>query len=139
MVGSDSDFRDAFLEAAARAFFTCAYADYCEEHTDEDLPKPGPGGDWMDFAPEPPPNAFAIAGEMWARIEEANKANMYMIADVAQAADGKPVDPAKFGHALAMQYMGTGVSWFDDHKEFPLKVPYAEVSWFNFSEECYRQ
>lgn len=148
-IGSDSDFRDEWLAGAARAFFVCAYADYCEdpdfcddESDDDDdrdeLPRPGPGEDWLDYAPETPANAYALAGELWARLESENRASVYVLAERAKAADGEDPDPDQFGHYLAMQAMGHGVSWFDDHKAFAIEVPHMEVSSCSFSREAYR-
>lgn len=150
-IGSDSDFRDAFLEGAARAFFTTAYADYVEEghSTDNDLtddqretrlelPSPDAGEDWCDYAPESPPNAYALAGEFWGALHAANgEAGVYSLALRAEAADGEAPDGEAFGHALAMQAMGHGVSWFDDHKTFPVVVPHVECSQCSFSWEAY--
>jgi len=152
IIGSDSDFRDAFLEGAARAMFVLAYADFVEEgyskdnglddterETRRDMPKPGPGGDWYDHAPDTPPNAYALAGEMWAELQAANgEAGVYSLVLRAEAADGVAPDPEEFGRDLAMQYMGTGVSWFDDHAKFEIKIPHAEISSFSFSESAYR-
>lgn len=150
-IGSDNTFRDAFLLGAAKAFFTTAYADFVEEGhstdnelTDDDraarlaLPRPGAGEDWMSYAPELPPNAFAIAGELWAGLYQLNKkAGPYSLALHAEAADGKAPDPEQFGHYLAMQAMGHGVSWFDDHEEFPIEIPDIECSQCSFSDEAY--
>ena len=152
-VGSDSTFRDSFLEGAARAFFVMAYADFVEEGhstdndlTDDDraarlaLPRPGGGGDWYDHAPATPPNAYALAGEMWAELHAANgEAGVYSLALRAEAADGVAPDPEEFGRDLAMQYMGTGVSWFDDHAKFEIKVPHAEISSCSFDESAYAE
>lgn len=151
-VGSDSTFRDAFLEGAAKAFFCTAYADYVEEadSTDNDLDeverneranlaRPGGGEDWMDCLPPIPPNAYALAGELWNALYKANgEAGVYSLALRAEAADGVAPDPDQFGHYLAMQAMGHGVSWFDDHKTFKIKVPSIECSQCSFSDEAYK-
>lgn len=151
-IGSDSTFRDSWLEGAARAFFVTAYADYVEEGwskdndlTDEeretrrDLDKPGAGGDWYNYAPETPPNAYALAGELWAMLHAANgEAGVYSLALRAEAADGVAPDPEEFGRDLAMQAMGHGVSWFDDHKKFEIKVPHLECSMCSFADEAYK-
>jgi len=140
-VHSDSDFRDAFLYGAAKAFFCCAYADWCEdEETDsEGCDRPGAGQDWMDYLPEIPPNAYALAGELWAALYHLNgKAGPYTLSNNAEAADGFPVDAEDFGHCIAMQAMGTGVSWFDDHYRFPMTIPHMEVTFFSFDEKAYR-
>jgi hypothetical protein len=152
-IGSDSDFRDSFLEGAARAFFVTAYADYVEEgnSTDNDLDeverneranlsRPGPGGDWYDHAPTTPPNAYALAGELWAQLGALNPggAGVYTLAARATEADGEECDPEEFGRDLAMQAMGHGVSWFDDHEKFEIKIPHVDVSMCSFSDEAYK-
>lgn len=151
LVGSDSDFRDAFLEGAARAFFVTAYADYVEEghSTDNDLtpderkarlklPRPPGGKDWMDYAPTTPPNAYALAGELWAGLYHLNgEAGLYSLALRAEAADGVAPDSEMFGHYLAMQAMGHGVSWFDDHAKFEIKIPDIECGMCSFADGAY--
>jgi hypothetical protein len=149
-IGSSSTFRDEWIAGAARAFFVSAYADYCEdpdfcddESDDDDddrdeLPRPGPREDWCDYAPTTPPNAYALAGELWAMLESKNGASVYALADRAKEADGEDPDPEDFGHDLAMQAMGHGVSWFDSHKAFPIEIPHMEVSSCSFSRDAYR-
>lgn len=160
-IGSSSIFRDQFLLGAAKAFFVSAYADFVEEghSTDNELtkaerkarlklPRPGAGEDWCDYAPEPPPAAFALAGELWAALEATNKANMYMLAERAEKADTEHVskcekckengfDAEEFGHYLAMQAMGHGVSWFDDHGDFEIEIPHIECSQCSFDDAAY--
>lgn len=147
MIGSDSTFRDGFLLGAAKAFFVTAYADYVDDDHDDlsddereartELPRPGPGDDWEDYAPDPPPAAYALAGELWALLRSENGASPYLLADRARGADGEDPDPEAFGFCLAMQAMGHGVSWFDSHERFDLKVPHIECSQFSFSEDAY--
>ena len=141
IVGSDTDFRDAFLEGAARAFFVMAYADFVEndENESSELDVPGPGGDWMNCAPTNPPAAYALAGQLWTDIEHASKCSMYVLRERALEAEGvTDIDANDFGHYMAMQYMGHGVSWFDSHEKFEIKIPHGEVSSFSFDEACYR-
>lgn len=142
-VGSDSTFRDAFLYGAARAFFVTAYADFVEDAEREDdghdYPSASHGEDWNDIAPEAPPNAYALAGELWQGLHAMNgEAGVYSLALRAESADGVVPDPEDFGFSFAMQAMGHGVSWFDNHKSFPVKVPHVECSMFSFSEDAYR-
>lgn len=160
-IGSDSTFRDTWIESAARAFFVSAYADFVEEghSTDNELtkaerkarlalPRPGAGEDWCDYAPETPPNAYALAGELWAALEAANKVSVYVLAERAEQADGEHMgkcdkckssgfDAEEFGHYLAMQAMGHGVSWFDDHGDFEIEIPHLEVSQCSFDDGAY--
>lgn len=146
-IGSDSSFRDGFLIGAAKAFFVTAYADFVEDDHDDlsdderdaraELPRPGPGEDWEDYAPEPPPAAYALAGELWAGLHYVNGVSVYSLAERAREADGTDPDPEEFGFCLAMQAMGHGVSWFDDHGRFGIAFPHMEVSQFSFAEDAY--
>jgi hypothetical protein len=151
-VGSGNAFRDAWLDGAARAFFVSAYADHCEEADSTDnelteeerderasLPRPGAGEDWSAYAPEIPPLAYALAGELWAMLKSANNGcSVYTLAQSAALADRVPeVDAAEFGSDLAMQAMGHGVSWFDDHARFDLQVPHLECGDWTFSPDVY--
>jgi hypothetical protein len=38
----------------------------------------------------------------------------------------EPKYVSDFGHYLAMQSLGHGVGWFDDHEHFELKLPLIE-------------
>jgi len=138
-INSESNFRDGFLEGAARAMFVMAYADHVENDEDSDLPRPSGGQDWYDFAPATPINAYALAGELWQNLCQLNSSNPYALAKVASAADGKHVIADEFGRLIAMQYMGTGVAWTDDHKDFGLKVGHCEVSAFTFDQAAYAE
>ena len=160
MVGSDSTFRDEWLEGAARAFFVTAYADYVEEghSTDNDLtdderearlalPSASNGADWYDYAPTTPPNAYALAGELWNALASANPGGcgVYTLALRAASADGftdqyagQNIDAEEFGRDLAMQAMGHGVSWFDDHAKFEIEIPHLECSMCSFSDDAYQ-
>ena len=145
-VHSQSTFRDSFLLGAAKAFFVTAYADYVEEPEAEDdrshLARASGGEDWMDCAPALPPNAFALAGELWANLEDSNPhvgCGVYSLADLARQADHDGIDPEEFGHYLAMQAMGHGVSWFDDHETFNIVIPPMEVSSHSFDSAAYEE
>jgi hypothetical protein len=136
--------RDEFLEGAARAFFVMAYADFVENE-DTDLPGASMGADWMDVAPErTPPNAYAFAGELWARLAILNKetapCGVVSLLNQAAEADGvEEVDAEDFGHYCAMAALGSGVSWFDDHADFPLEVPYMDCGTVDFDPAAYRE
>lgn len=142
-VQSNSEWRDGFIIGAARLFFVSAYADYVEsDDCDDDLPRASGGGDWYDVAPSHTPiNAFVLAGELWASLEHANKCSVYVLGARAHEADGGEyscdVDPEEFGRCLAWMYMGSGVSWFDDHAQFEIEVPYAEISYLSFDFDAY--
>lgn len=42
----------------------------------------------------------------------------------------RPTNHRDFGHHVAMMALGHGVSWFDDHAKFQLKLPHIEV-WYD--------
>lgn len=132
---SGSDFRDSVLTGMAQAFFAQAYADYVERD-DPDLPRPGPGEDWMDFLPPLPGNAWAMAGELWKAIERLNTRSMYTIAQEIEAAVSDP-DWHDFGFCLAMQAMGTGVAWADNHPDHGLQIPWIECAGYSFGSAAY--
>ncbi len=113
-------------DAAARAFYVSAWADDAEERGD--LPD---GGDLMDKAPATPRDATAFATKFIDKVEEANHASVADLLVKAAKADGKkPAAPTEyarlFGHYIAMQAMGHGVSWWDDHARFELFLPDVE-------------
>lgn len=128
---------NTIVEGMARALFVSTYAEWAEEMCQrgiDPLPPIAKGGeDWMDVAPETPKEAMVYAWRLCGMIEEANHLNIYCLAAAAHKADWPDRDPCDrpsgydkmFGHYLAMQAMGHGVSWFDDHEKFPLHVPHV--------------
>lgn len=131
--------RDEIIEGAARAFWVDAYARHVEEEGEACMPyedgfmascpafsthaRPGPQQDWMDFAPPTGPEAFEKARELVKRIEAEN---MQVGRSLGQWAEGLIPDFNLFGHYLAMEAMGHGVSWADDHEPHGLRVPHME-------------
>ncbi|HYG24487.1 MAG TPA: hypothetical protein VEH04_17040 [Verrucomicrobiae bacterium] len=127
----------------ARTLFVTAYADAVESG-ELDAPGASGGADWMDVAPATPDNALAHAWRLIGRIEQCNRTSLACILAAACRADGVSFEKlledvelpdtarprytylSQFGHYLAMQSLGHGVSWFDDHEEFDLKLPYIE-------------
>ena len=131
---------------------------------DHRLRRAGAGEDWNDVAPSTPLRAYlearswmdalvqanrkpelytACAWQLFGRAmaaeepgkvkaddyralnelnEDAGRLNRYMAADA-------------FGHYMAMQMMGHGVSWFDDHAEFPIEIPRRECPDFTQLED----
>jgi hypothetical protein len=133
----DDGHEDDVLEGVARAIWLTTYADYVME-----LPRaqqrelgPGQGGNWNDVAPETPPTAMDAARQLVELIEEANEQQIPTLLQQAAAADRKRSIStryaAQFGHYLAMQALGTGTSWFDDHGAFPLKVPHFQATTYD--------
>jgi hypothetical protein len=132
---------ETIINSMARTLHVCAYAD---AHDNHDLPEGSPGAshgeDWMDVAPDTSDEAKMFAAVLAGRIQEMNgKSLLFLIRDAA-IADGINPDECydqpvgrrghtyceMFGHYLAMQSLGHGVSWFDDHEKFPLKTPLVE-------------
>jgi hypothetical protein len=128
-------------EAMARALWVTAYADFIDEQRSEGKSRRqleaegfstcGGGDDWMDVAPETPPQGLQAGRDLAALYEEVNGTSLDELAAAAAVADGQDVDGEEFGHYLAMMALGRGVSWFDDHAEFPLKTPFAFESHFD--------
>lgn len=66
------------------------------------------------------------------RLRAANRLPVAALAFRAAEADGQDfedLDAREFGHYLAMQALGHGVSWFDDHARFALIVPSMEYTY----------
>jgi hypothetical protein len=142
-------------ESIARTLFVCAYAD-AVENGELDAPGASMGEDWMNIAPETPPEFLHEAFRLIGRIEQLNRMSLVCLLAQAAKADGVvycedlpdgsrrglveypdiPDIPdtareqytyvSQFGHCLAMQSLGHGVSWFDDHAKFELKTPHIE-------------
>lgn len=143
------------VDAMARTLFVDAYAQHCDNGAYNDgngtpcdgcdlfghqdgHPQPGGGQAWEDYAPETPTEARDAALMLVGRIEERNGTALVCLLAMAAKADG--MDPylddfeypegyaAEFGADLAMQSLGHGVSWFDDHERFDLKLPRVEFN-----------
>ena len=140
--------REIILASMARTLWVAAYADEVEERAAEgdeaaDSAMARNGADWMVIAPETPDEARTMAAKLCVEVEQLNGRTLEDGFTVALVADllgrvpsrarsihrESPVDAADrladtFGHYLAMQALGHGVSWEDDHAEMPLKLPY---------------
>jgi hypothetical protein len=126
------------IEGMARAFWVCAWAD-----REEEVGRTYPGQDIDDAAPETPLVAKLEAARFYGRIEAKYGLDFAVIMRCAFIADGfsddaddrnvwwnaSPAYLESFGHYLAMQAMGHGVSWFDDHPKFtvPSRASLARV------------
>lgn len=71
--------------------------------------------------------------KLWTRLEELNGCSVDVLYQRAVEADGgvETEDEERFGGDLAWMSMGAGVSWFDDHQRFDLKVPYMEWNMYD--------
>ena len=123
------------VEAMARTLHVLSWIDREEEEG-----RFYPGAELMDIAPPTPQEAYDAAWRLWGRIEQINGLDIYTLFVRALVADkqltyqysSEEFDAAlkkwsrEFGHCLAMQSLGHGVSWFDDHEYFNLKTPVFE-------------
>lgn len=129
----NGDYDDEIRYGMARALWVTAYADAVEDDPDlEEMgyPAAGPGEDWVDVAPMTPPSAESAAFRLSEMIERANGVGIDDLFGEAAIADGVTVDDLdaeEFGHYLAMQALGHGVSWFDDHATFGIEIPHFEA------------
>lgn len=133
--------REEIVEAMARLLFVCAYADFVEEPEQKedvsDLPRPGPGEDWNRYAPTTTDAARRMAAKLAEDIERENGAALpALYRKATETCRNGHCNKGRhnlheFGSCLAFQALGHGVSWFDDHAEFPLVVP--GVTFYIFS------
>ncbi len=131
------------ITSMARTLFCMAWADWVEQIAQQSFP---PGTKIEDAAPPTPPEVLHLAYYLAGRLIQANpnKHSLMMLFRHAIIHDGKSwagvdeTDPlcAEFGSDLAMMITGQGVSWFDDHAEFALKVPDEEWTHLHLSELC---
>ena len=118
--------REELIEGMASALWVAAWASALEE-AGESFPS---GADLMDLAPPPPPEAYTAARKLAREIARKSKRSMPLLwQDAASAAGSHFRRPTLdlFGHYLAMEALGHGVSWFDDHPDFDIKIPDVEA------------
>jgi hypothetical protein len=118
---------DPIVEGMASTLWGSAWANHADEHRCTKLS----GMEITEIMPPIPPEAYAIAKDFIKDIEKENGKSIHALVEDAAAADGTEVDSDyeyAFGSDLAFMVTGAGVSWFDDHEEFPLEVPYHEES-----------
>lgn len=129
----ETTFDTDVLDGMTRALWVTSYADWVES-----LPiaqqrelGPGAGGEWNDAAPDSPTSALLAAEDLYTAITRANYGKTPgELLDLAAAVDRKRITAEyadSFGHYLAMMALGHGVSWFDDHAQFKMKVPRFEA------------
>lgn len=134
--------RSEIIGFFTRTMFIQAYASFVERlHEDDestdDLPEPGSGEDWANYAPETSRQCEVECEAFIAEIEAKCGDLDALWIKAGKACNGGPV-PGKpwrkcrgnhtvesFGHYLAMQYVGHGVCWNDDHI-MDLDLPHSE-------------
>ncbi len=131
------------LDGMARAIWVMAYANYVEELSKDERKAGGhpvnlSGITWDDQAPETPDSAVEAARDLYILMNRANGektvGQLYEQACFVDKIRPTTKLATTFGHYLAMQAMGEGVSWFDDHKTFPLKFPRGFEAHFDDGE-----
>jgi hypothetical protein len=139
--------RNWVFQGMARTLWVAAYMHYVDEERMEgrgkDLPYPRGGENWDDYAPTNPEGAYEAAAKLIEMYEKLNgKAIENLLKDAAKADGGRKLSTPtraldyaeEFGSDLAMEALGHGVSWFDDHKFFPLKHPFHFEAWTSDGE-----
>lgn len=128
------DNKEEILKSMARALFVSEYVNRAEEEEDDfGLDTPGFGGDWMDVAPNTPRSAMQSAVRLAKQIMSLNGLSMSALYYLASNISGyryKEPDPEDFGYSIAMQAVGHGVSWKDNHPDPKIKIPNWYYSWF---------
>lgn len=112
-----SALRTTIVEAAARAAYVQAWADHVESKGRHLR------GELMDQAPRTPSKARTWAKKLLATMERLNGLPVEEMYERAAAEGGSASD---FGHYTAMQALGHGVAWSDDHPRHGFTIPHAE-------------
>lgn len=120
----------AIIDGMARAIWVTSWADWVgnlsrAERRERGLPSLS-GVEISSVAPDTPATAEEAAQDLYVLVQRANGKTPGELFEQACGADGCDFNDENaelFGHYLAMQSMDHGVSWFDDHKEFPLEFP----------------
>jgi hypothetical protein len=131
----EASLRTTIRDGAASIFWGDAWAMHAENHACANLS----GAEITAIMPEIPTEAVAAADAMIAGYEKANGVSIAELWNRALKADGNEVsDPEHFGGDLAWMAMSAGVSWFDDHEEFPLQAYRCENCDLQFlaDEKC---
>jgi len=122
LVRKETAVNQSIKDAMARALWVTAWADY-----EEEAGRTYPGQELMDVAPETPPDAHKAAEMLWSKIKAANRNK-----EITTPAGG---DPEEFGFYLAMEALGHGVAWTDDHEPHSYKIPHFEYVYTGEDEE----
>lgn len=115
--------RKEIVDMIAQTLFTTAWADKQDRLAEEGKKhkNPGPGGDWMDISPKPNAEAKRAAKKLAAEIEKIYGMDLSAIYTIAASEPGRHTRQATlrdFGFTIAMEALGHGVSWQDDHPSF---------------------
>lgn len=128
----------------AQIVWGLSWADHVEEHGCANLS----GIEITSVMPEIPEEVYLFCERVLGMYQALNGREEQSLLWMALEADG--INPEtlpknkyneyeeRFGECLAFMALGHGVSWFDDHKEFDLKIPDVEASEFMIlaEEQC---
>ena len=131
------------VEGMAKALFCTWWANWAEhrvELTGERLPWSG-GDQLMEVMPDLPKDAMVKAAYLAGQISSLNGEDLFYLCYNAAKKDGHP-DPRtdevcnsdyweSMGHAMAMEALGYGVGWADDHADPEWKMPSCEVDFYD--------
>lgn len=120
------------LRGAARALFVTSWAS-----NEERFGRTYPGQELTEVAPPTSVDALLLAAQLLGRIEQLNSfpaSVLYAKALELNAQEGDGVEgrdtPYEFGFTLAMESLGTGISWNDNNAYLDINYPhYMEVEW----------
>ena len=108
------------IDAAARAAFVSAWADYQEERGRHLR------GELMDQALATPTAAKKWARSLFAAMAKMNRKSVERMYEHAAGDDQSARTRKDFGHYTATQALGHGVGWSDDYPDHGLRIPHAE-------------
>jgi hypothetical protein len=131
-----SDIKTEILQSMAKAFFACAWADQCEESGNAHILS---GKDVFDVMPQGiPQEAFHAATTLQFDLERENKTDIVSLYEANKGEDKYNVSPEMWGHIVAMQSMGHGVSLADYGVAWDaLTVPYVEFGSHSLSRDYF--
>jgi hypothetical protein len=121
--------RDEIVEGMRKLLWALSWADHADEAGCCNLS----GCNVYDYLPDTPPAAQRHAERIAGAYEALNGCDLADLFERAVAADKakrsigrnhRHATAERFGECLAYMAVGAGVSWFDDHEEFPLQVPF---------------
>ena len=135
---------DCILKGMQEILWGSAWADHVEAVQCQSLS----GCDITEVMPKIPKQVAGMCQRIAGHIEQANGSCLIMLLYKAAQVDGKfpenhSEDPnfngwdyidsdyaERFGNCLMYGSQGAGVSWFDDHEQFDLKIPYGRVEMY---------
>lgn len=122
--------RKIIVANIARALFVNAYSCAAEEGTlPASFPRAKSQQNWFDIAPPTPKSAEEAAEKLATIIESQSGLALEEAYEIAVHEQGHLKDPTLegFGYCLAMEALGSGVGWADDHPDHELKIPSIEA------------